>query len=64
MLLELGKPQLTHELLVKLLAEITTIVNARPIYLCYQMCNDVQDYNMNLISHLLAQLLMHVCKEL
>ena len=43
MLLELGKPQLTHELLVKLLAEVTTIVNARPIYLCYQMCNDVQD---------------------
>ena len=31
MLLELGKPQLTHELLVTLLAEVSAIVNARPI---------------------------------
>lgn len=31
MLLELGNPQLTHELLVTLLAEVSAIVNARPI---------------------------------
>ena len=31
MLLELGKPQLTHELLVTLLAEVSAVVNARPI---------------------------------
>ena len=31
MLLELGKPQLTHELLVTLLAEVSAIVNTRPI---------------------------------
>ena len=43
MLLEQGKHQLTHEFLVALLAEVAAIVNARPIYLCYQMCNDVQD---------------------
>ena len=30
-LLELGKPQLTHELLTTLLAEVAAIVNARPI---------------------------------
>ena len=31
MLLELGKHQLTHELLITLLAEVIAIVNARPI---------------------------------
>jgi hypothetical protein len=31
MLLELGKHQLTHELLITLLAEVSAIVNARPI---------------------------------
>ena len=31
MILELGGSQLTHELLVTLMAEVTAIVNARPI---------------------------------
>ncbi|CAB3997332.1 Hypothetical predicted protein [Paramuricea clavata] len=31
MFLELGSPQLTHELLVTLMAEITGIINSRPI---------------------------------
>ena len=31
MLLELGRAQLTHELLVTLMAEVTGIVNSRPI---------------------------------
>lgn len=31
MFLELGRPQLTHELLVTLMAEVTGIINSRPI---------------------------------
>jgi hypothetical protein len=31
MFLELGSPQLTHKLLVTLMAEITGIINSRPI---------------------------------
>ena len=33
MFAELGSAQLTHELLVTLMAEVTAIVNARPIAL-------------------------------
>jgi len=35
MLLELGKPQLTHELLVTLLAEVSAIVHARSVHVAY-----------------------------
>ena len=55
MLLELGKPQLTHELLVTLLAEVSAIVNTRPIAAISSDVDDPQPLSLSMLLTLKDQ---------